>query len=244
MRYKYKFLMSCIPMFYSYYGWASFDIYPIELTLKNQASVIQLLSHSDHQEFVQATVKQIINPGTSQEKEIDFDPNTTSSIIVSPQKMVLNPGVMKKVRLFSVQQPDKETVWRIYFKGVSAKVFNNNAAAESKQNEANVSINITWGALIHVEPKIVQTAIVYDPVTNVIRNSGTVRVKVRSFGVCSSENRCQWHPLQGSLYPEMTKKIGVDKKDPSLNNKNPNVFYQIKYQDITDNSEKKIKLNQ
>ncbi len=231
-------------MFYSYFGWASFDIYPIEVTLKKQASVIQLLSHTDHQEFVQATVKQIINPGTPQEKEIDFDPNTTSSIIVSPQKMVLNPNVMKKVRIFGVQQPDKETVWRVYFKGVSPKVFNDNTAKNNKQNDANVSINITWGALVHVEPKIVQTAMVYDPVQHVIRNTGTVRVKVRSFGVCSQTDHCQWYPLQGSLYPEMTKKVGDDKKDASLNDKNPGIFYQIKYQDLSDNSEKIIRLNQ
>ncbi|ENV0654335.1 hypothetical protein ACE12W_004750, partial [Salmonella enterica subsp. enterica serovar Braenderup] len=95
-------------------------------------------SNSDETQYIQTSVKRIINPGTSQQQEVSISPDEGAGIVVSPQRFILSGQGAHLVRILPVNIPQKEGVYRVY---ISAIPDDTTGQAGIKEKKAQVTIN-------------------------------------------------------------------------------------------------------
>jgi len=216
---------------------AAMYVYPMETAIgENGASQIRVISQDNDVQFVKINLKQIINPATKQEHEVDADMSDANQIIVTPQKLALAAGGERLVRLVSMNLPAKETTWRVYFEGINESTFNSDSMKNKQAgNSAEVGVNIIWGALVHVAPQKVVASLKYSPSTGRVTNDGTIRIPVKEVGVCHSAGECKWEKKALTFYPDSELPI------PGVNFSR-GYTYKIKYFNWIKNTTEEIDL--
>jgi hypothetical protein len=186
---------------------ANMSIYPMSVELgETGATQIRVMSQSDAVQFVKVTEKQIINPGTPQEKEVSVEGFAKNSLVITPQKLAISAGSQRLVRLVAVELPEKETTWRVYFEGVS-ELEGGTTSAEPQTTSTKVGISLVWGALVHVAPKNVVISLRLDAPRGLVINDGTLRMPLREVGVCDLTGACQWKKETATIYPGTELKV-------------------------------------
>lgn len=216
---------------------ASMYVYPMEVSVgENGASQVRVISQDNDIQFVKAKLKKILNPATKKEREIDSDMSDTSQIIVTPQKIALAAGGERLVRLVSMNPPQKETTWRVYFEGVNEAAFNlNPGGKENTPGDAQVGVNIIWGVLVHVAPQKAIASMEYSPASGMVTNTGTIRIPVKELGTCRSASNCTWEKKEITFYPDSNLAMpGVTFS--------PEMLYKIKYFNWIKNTEEVMEL--
>ncbi|MEB7886712.1 fimbrial protein [Serratia fonticola] len=189
---------------------ANMSIYPMSVEVgETGATQIRVMSQSDAVQFVKVTEKQIVNPGTPQEKEVSVEGFAKNSLVITPQKLAISSGSQRLVRLVAVELPEKETTWRVYFEGVP-ELADSAAAAEPQTTSTKVGISLVWGALVHVAPKKAVASLRLDAQRGLVINDGTLRMPLREVGVCDQASVCHWQKETATIYP------GTELKVPSL----------------------------
>jgi P pilus assembly chaperone PapD len=186
---------------------ANMSIYPMNVEVgETGATQIRVMSQSDAVQFVKVTEKQIINPGTPQEKEVSVEGFAKNSLVITPQKLAISAGSQRLVRLVAVELPEKETTWRVYFEGVP-ELEDSAAASELQTTFTKVGISLVWGALVHVAPKKVVTSLRLDAPRGLVINDGTLRMPLREVGVCDQAGVCHWQKETATIYPGTELKV-------------------------------------
>ncbi|MFO6296975.1 fimbrial protein [Rahnella selenatireducens] len=186
---------------------ANMSVYPMEVTLNNQgAAQIQTLSQSGEAQFIKVSIKKIERPATPFEKEIAVNDAVSPSLIATPDKFALASGSQRIIRLISLNPPEKETAWRVYFEAVGVPDELKDKPGQDNKISNQVGINLVWGVLVHIPPQ--------KPVLSLrqltgseVKNNGTVRVVIREVGICpegSVSGGCQWKKEHATVYPDET----------------------------------------
>lgn len=202
--------------------YAGIQVSPMIISLNNQndySGAVSVYSTSTETQYIKVTVKKILFPGTSQQKETPVLPGDNDGLVVSPQRFILSPQGQHIVRLLPLNEPHDESVYRVYVSSVPDE-----NKMEKADNNADIAINVIWGALVYVEPKNSIISLSYDGNTGYLVNHGNVHIRISDYGFCFSEKNCQWKKMTRSIYPGMSLRIS-DKQD----NKGGNLF--IKYQE-------------
>ncbi|HGE6932757.1 TPA: fimbrial protein [Enterobacter cloacae] len=217
---------------------AAMSVYPMEVSVDTKGtSQIKLISKSDEVQFVKITLKKIMNPGTSSEKEVIADESNADEVAVVPAKIALAAGTERVVRIVSLLPPKKETTWRAYFESVDEREFNDDSVLNSSvKKSATVGVNIIWGALIHVLPITNVPALSYKIRTGEILNSGNVRMPIKEIGVCKVNGQCVWSKVIKTIYPDMINSISGVTFHPGRD-------YRARYMDETQNRIREVKIN-
>ncbi|ECD1624888.1 hypothetical protein EWD33_22085 [Salmonella enterica subsp. enterica serovar Oranienburg] len=177
----------------------------ITLTSANQYSgAVRVFSNSDEPQYIQTSVKRIINPGTSQQQEVSISPDEGAGIVVSPQRFILSGQGSHLVRILPVNIPQKEGVYRVY---ISAIPDDTTGQAGIKEKKAQVTINVIWGVLVYVTPEHKNVSFSYNAATGELTNTGNAHVRVSAYGFCHSKYNCQWRSLNRTIYPDMSYNI-------------------------------------
>ena len=200
--------MGIIPvLFFSGCALANMSIYPMNVEVgETGATQIKVMSQSDAVQFVRVTEKQIINPGTAQEKEVSVAGFAKNSLVITPQKLAISAGSQRLVRLVAVELPEKETTWRVYFEGVP-ELDDSAAAANSQAPTTKVGISLVWGALVHVAPKVAVASLRLDAQRGLVINDGTLRMPLREVGICDQTGACHWQKETATVYPGTELKV-------------------------------------
>lgn len=186
---------------------ANMSVYPMEVTLNTQgAAQVQTLSQSGEAQFIKISIKRIERPATPFEKEIAVEDAVSRSLIATPDKFALASGSQRIIRLISLQAPEKETAWRVYFEAVGAPDETKDKRGQDNKITNQVGINLVWGVLVHIPPK--NSVLSLSPLaTGDVKNTGTVRVVIRESGICAQKNKsdsCQWKKEHATIYPDET----------------------------------------
>ncbi|MFU2319075.1 fimbrial protein [Rahnella sp. PCH160] len=189
---------------------ANMSVYPMEVALNNQgAAQIQTLSQSGEAQFIKVSIKKIERPATPFEKEILVEDAVSTSLIATPDKFALASGSQRIIRLISLQSPEKETAWRVYFEAVGAPDELKDKAGQDNKLTNQVGINLVWGVLVHILPKKSVLSL-RQLTTSEVKNTGTVRIVIREVGICTQGNMsgsCQWKKEHATVYPDETLKF-------------------------------------
>jgi P pilus assembly chaperone PapD len=188
-------------------AWANMSVYPMEVTLNNQgAAQVQTLSQSGEAQFIRVSIKRIERPATPFEKEILVEDAVSPSLIATPDKFALASGSQRIIRLISLQPPEKETAWRVYFEAVAAPNELKDKSSQNNNISNQVGINLVWGVLVHIPPRNARLSLTQSA-SGEVKNAGTVRVVIREVAVCSkqhSSSSCQWKKEHATVYPDET----------------------------------------
>lgn len=194
-------LVVALLSFFSGGALANMSVYPMSVELgKTGATQIRVMSQSDSVQFVKVTEKQILNPGTKQEKEVNVEGFGKNSLVITPQKLAISAGSQRLVRLVAVELPEKETTWRVYFEAVP-ELDENNTVANPQTTTTKVGISLVWGVLVHVAPKEALASLKLDAKRGLVVNDGTLRIPLREVGVCDLANTCTWKKETATVYP-------------------------------------------
>lgn len=105
---------------------------------------IEVINDSDERQYIVAEPGLIERPGTPSEKRLDSSDPTVTGLLVTPQKLVLEPGERKLVRVALVVPRDEhERIYRLAIKPVAGSV-------EAEQTSLKVFVG--YDALIIARP--------------------------------------------------------------------------------------------
>lgn len=226
-----RVLTASLFLMLSGFTYAGIQVSPMNISISSQnnySGAVSVYSTSTETQYIKVTVKKIIFPGTPQQKEIPVLTEDDEGLVVSPQRFVLSPQSKHIVRLLPLNVPQNESVYRVYMSSVPDE---NNK--DKMDNNASITINVIWGALVYVEPQNSIISLSYDSNTGELVNHGNQHIRISDYGFCVSEDKCQWKKLARSIYPGMSLKISGKQE----NNKG-GVF--IKYQEGQSISVRKI----
>ena len=180
---------------------ANMTVYPMSNVIDNseqEATTLQVLSKSEHTQYVRTVVKRISRPATDFETEMD--PQGDPGIIVSPEKFVLPAGVTRTVRLISLSSPEKEEAWRVYFEAVPSL---DEPETDKHLEKTKVNVNLIWGVLVRLMPGAQHPEIARTGDGKELINKGNLRYGVLRVAQCAgaSDDTCRWQKVDKSVYP-------------------------------------------
>lgn len=184
---------------------ASIQVYPMLSTLDegNQyTNSFKVFSNSNLTQYVKISVKQLINSGTKKQKEIEVSAVNNKGLIVSPQRLILASNSHRVVRILPQAIPKHETLYRVYVNAVLGD--EDPILMENKKSSAEITVNISWGVLVYIEPNQPHVSFSYLKKDRLLRNDGNTRAKISQFGFCTSGKGCNWKPFNGTLYSGKT----------------------------------------
>lgn len=178
---------------------ANLTVHPMRVAVEHQRGAqVRVYSQSGQTQYVQATIKRIVDPASGHEEEIDIEPGQLDAIAVTPAKFALAGGGNRLVRVIPLSTVTQETAYRVYFEGVRGDADETSAPIEEAP-AAQVGISLIWGSLVHVLPAVPQADMHLDGA--VLRNTGNLRLGVTTVEHCVAKNRCESHDIQHSIYP-------------------------------------------
>lgn len=178
---------------------ANLTVHPMRVAVEHRRGAqVRVYSQSAQTQYVQASVKRIVDPATDHETEVDIEPGQLDAIAVTPGKFALAGGGNRLVRVIPLNTVTEETAYRVYFEGVRGDADETSMPSE-KGPAAQVGLSLIWGALVHVLPA--------DPLADMrlegasLHNTGNLRLGVTQVEHCVTKTRCQSHDITHSVYP-------------------------------------------
>ncbi|MET0891594.1 MAG: pilus assembly protein [Stenotrophomonas maltophilia] len=179
---------------------ANLTVHPMRLAVEGtHGTQIRVYSQSPQTQYVQATVKRIIDPATAQEREVEVAPGELDAIAITPGKFALAGGGNRLVRVIPLTPVAQETAYRVYFEGVRPEEESTELPVIGGEANARVGVSLVWGALVNVVPR--------EPFADMrlqgeqLHNIGNVRLGVTRVEHCDGQGRCQTHAVDHSVYP-------------------------------------------
>lgn len=175
---------------------ANLTIHPMRTSVDGKRPTqIRVYSQSTQPQYVQVSLRRIVNPAEQTEHEVELDPEE-AAIAVTPAKFALAGGGNRLIRIVPLRPPEVETAYRVYFEGVAGP---DEAAPDASEGaEAQVGVSLVWGALVNVLP--VDAHVDLRVKSNALLNLGTLRVGITSVADCVG-SRCTAHDISRALYP-------------------------------------------
>lgn len=180
-------------------AYANLTVHPMRVAVEHQRGAqVRVYSQSAQTQYVQATVKRIVDPATDHETEVDIQPGQLDAIAVTPGKFALAGGGNRLVRVIPLSTVTEETAYRVYFEGIRGDADETTTPAE-KGPAAQVGLSLVWGTLVHILPA--------DPLADMrlegasLHNTGNLRLGVTTVEHCVTKTRCQSHDITHSVYP-------------------------------------------
>lgn len=177
-------------------AYANLTVHPMRTTVDGTRSTqIRVYSQSAQPQYVQASLREIVDPAGENEHEAEVSPDQ-AAIAITPGKFALSGGGNRLIRVIPLQPVTHETAYRVYFEGVRGNEESATGTVEGTQ--AKVGLSLIWGALVNVLPAdgVVEVQLQADH----LRNTGTLRLGITSIADCQ-DTRCTAHDVSRSLYP-------------------------------------------
>jgi len=163
---------------------------------------VEVWNHGNERAFVAIDPREIITPGSRTESSrTDPDPEKLG-LLVSPARMILEPGQRKLLRIASIATTDRERVYRVTVKPVVGQL-----SAPS----SGLKLLVGYDVLVLVRPAEPQPHVsglrAGDKLT--LRNDGNVSVELVDGRVCDSSMSVCKELAGGRLYAGAEKTIDV-----------------------------------
>lgn len=169
-----------------------------------QVSVIRVTSQSPSTQYVDVSVRRLVDPATDTEDEVPVSIADGDGLIASPAKFVLAGGATRLVRVVALARPEQESVYRVYFRPTTAS----EDAPMSDTPDAfvpDLQVSFVWGALVRVAPKHPRFGLARTDDNVSLKNTGNVRIQVNAVAHCTgaTDDTCEWQDIGRSVYPGM-----------------------------------------
>ena len=180
---------------------------------EHRRSDVEIMNSGPERIFVSVDPREIIDPGTPAESgRTDPDPERLG-LLVSPARMILDPGQRKLLRIASIATSDRERVFRVTVKPVVGQL---------ESEASGLKVLVGYDMLVIVRPDVPKPHVSAARADGrlILTNDGNVSVELDDGKGCDSAMKhCRGLP-GGRLYAGATKAIEVDS--------NARVSYRLK----------------
>lgn len=163
---------------------------------------VEVWNNGPDRSFVSVEPREILAPGTAAESSrLEPDPEKLG-LLVSPARMILEPGQRKLLRIASLAPTDRERVYRVTVKPVVGPL-----TAE----KSGLKLLVGYDALVIVRPALMTTRVGGSRSGNqlLLHNDGNVSVELIDGKACDpGGKRCTALP-GGRLYANADMKVAV-----------------------------------
>lgn len=145
---------------------------------------IEVWNDSPERAYVAVEPAEIVNPGQSSEKRTQEPDPEKRGLLVSPTRLILEPGQRKLVRLAILSGPaDQERVYRVAVKPV---------AGELTSDQSGLKILVGYDVLVLVRPANPEPRLVAQRSGNMLtfQNQGNASLELVDGRQCSAEGKC------------------------------------------------------
>lgn len=194
-------LLACLP------ASANFMVYPMSTAVTaGKDGLIRIYAKTRDTQYIKVTVKKISNPGTANETETPVASWQETSLIVSPNKVIVPGGGNKAIRLTQLAPPAEETLYRLYFEGVSPETTQPAASEAASRPRAALTLNVVFAALVRVLPREAHLSLRAARTDKAITltNDGNVRAGIVGLDLCPTQKKtaaCRHDALRRYVYP-------------------------------------------
>lgn len=161
------------------------DLQPEQLTRGD----VEVWNNGKDRMYVSAEPFEIRNPGGPAEQRVAADDPELSGILVSPQRLILEPGERRMVRIAAIgERPAVDRVYRVAIKPVAGKITASGSA---------LNVFVGYDALVLVRPAALKGDVVgeRDGNTLTLRNEGNTSQELFDGRQCDAAGaRCQALP--------------------------------------------------
>jgi len=144
---------------------------------------IEAWNNGDERAYVAVEPSEIVNAGTgSESRRTDPDPEKLG-LLVSPARMILEPGQRKLIRLADISPPaDRERVYRVTVKPVAGKL---------TSNQSGLKVLVGYDVLVLVRPAQPRPNISASRAGDIVtfRNDGNVSVELVDGRQCDASGK-------------------------------------------------------
>lgn len=191
---------------------AAISVTPQIVYLKNNEPSrvdISVSNMGDKKSYVEVTATEILSPGIKDKESreiIDF--NKSKDLIITPQKLALEPGAKKRVRIsYLKQRGDIERNFQIDFKPVVGKYKMLSPNRKKGYKSLGVKVMVGYAVKIFVSPKKVNDTVALKRTGKklFLENKGNVNVSFQHWKICLSEDKCEKLKYFIRLYPGNTE---------------------------------------
>ncbi len=177
---------------------ANLDVHPMRIHVDaGKAAGVRVHSQSALPQYVRATVKRVLHPGTAREQEVDEAAGEAAAVAVMPSRFALAAGGSRLVRVIALDPVAQETALRVYFEAVPP-IEDTDVTEAPGAASATVGVSLVWGVLVNVLPPQGRAAL--EVQGNTLRNRGSLRLGVLKVEHCVASS-CETHPVERSVYP-------------------------------------------
>lgn len=153
----------------AFFAAASINVSPILLDVDNKSSndFIHVKNTGTTTEYVEVRAEQLLNPGQANEKLVAITNPHQAGLLVTPAKLVIEPGAERLVKLSLLNSP--AAVDSIYRVVITPKA-NQELIAKGQGRNIGVQVSVSYDALV------IQRAKNAKPNVSAVRDGKTVKV--------------------------------------------------------------------
>jgi P pilus assembly chaperone PapD len=179
---------------------------------------ITLGNESRDRYFVTLKVSEIVNPGTPDERREEIADPESLGLLVSPTRLILEPGATRAVRVVSINDPPEKD--RIYRLMITPQISDVDApAAAEGEHGVNIRILMAYDVLIVARPADPEPRIARVATDGgfALRNQGNTSVLLTDGKVCPPNESSSCKPLQDArLYAGGELRIDTDVRNADI----------------------------
>lgn len=193
---------------------AAISVFPLSVEFSSQGSRrqhISVVNNGDKTAYIQVIPYRVEGLGTKDEKRIEVKDLRELGLLVSPQKIKMDPKSRRNIRVVLLQpQGDKERVYSLVVKPVTGKLI---------AKRTGVRVVVAYGVRILVRPKDLQLNVnaKRQGMKVIVENIGNTKARIAKVMQCDAAGQdCQAleKPIRKDLYPNASFEFSVDKAQP------------------------------
>jgi P pilus assembly chaperone PapD len=173
----------------------------VELTGDRGRSDIEISNNDPERAYVSVEPREVLDPGTPSESRLEEPDPEKLGLLVSPSRMILDPGQRRLLRIASIAPPaDRERVYRVTVKPV---------VGDLSAPGSGLKVLIGYDVLVLVRPREISPHVSGSWTGNglILRNDGNVSVELVDGKRCDGAGKA-CSDLPGTrLYAGAQKKI-------------------------------------
>jgi len=175
-------------------AWANLSIDKLWVEFANGQpgrSDVVIRNDSEERYYIDVTVDEILNPGTEAEERVSIADPEARGLLVTPNRMILEPGALRSIRLVSLN--DSLTNDRIYRVMVKPQVGTITSDAPVLEGSPNIVMKImaAYDVLVVARPSNSKATINAERTDNelTLTNSGNTNILLAEGVVCPANTR-------------------------------------------------------
>lgn len=142
-------------------------------------------NRGDETLYLQVTVEEVLNPGSEEEETVRIYNPREAGVLVSPQRLVAQPGEEKRIRIVALDGTDTDRFFKLTVTPVVGDL--------ESEDAIGVKVMIAYAAWVFLRPEGAEPEIVAEQTGDrfTVRNNGNTHAEITGIKQCEEDGACE-----------------------------------------------------